>query len=323
VLADDRPTPEPADVAAAVRRLGVVVHRTPVHRSVTLDERVGAAVHLKCESFQRAGAFKFRGACNALIQMDPARREAGVLTHSSGNHGQALALAASILRARATVVMPEDAPAVKRAAAEGYGARIVPCRAVDREAVAEALIAEEGLTLVHPYDDPDLIAGQGTAAWELFDVTGPLDLLVVPVGGGGLISGSALAAAARSPGCRVVGVEPATAADAGRSWRDGRIHVLDTVPDTLADGLRTRSIGRHNLAVMRRHVHDMVSVSDAQIRDALRFLWLRMKLVVEPSGAVALAALLTGGVPATGRRVGVIVSGGNVDPAALPALLSD
>ena len=309
-------------VAAAVERLAGVANQTPVFTSRTLNERTSCRVFLKCENFQRVGAFKFRGAYNAISQLSAAEKEAGVITHSSGNHAQGLALAAQLLGVKATIVMPEDAPAIKRAATAGYGAHIVPCAAIERENVTADLIAQHGYTLIHPYDNDQIIAGQGTAAWELFAEVGPLDTLFVPVGGGGLISGSALAAAAQSPGCQVVGVEPELGADANRSWRANEIVALDHVPDTLADGLRTRSIGRRNLEVMRRYVADMTSVSETAILETLDFLWSRLKIIVEPSAAVALAPLFTGQYAPAGLRVGVILSGGNVDVASLGRAIS-
>lgn len=317
----------PTDVAAAAERLHDVANRTPVLTSRTLDERTGRHIFMKCENFQRAGAFKFRGAYNAISQLSPAQKNAGVVTHSSGNHAQGLALAAKLLGVPATVVMPEDAPPVKRAATAGYGARIVACPAVERERISAQLAQEEGLTLVHPYDNDQIIAGQGTAALELFDEVGQLDLLFVPVGGGGLISGTALAAAARNPSCRVIGVEPEGAADAGRSWRSGTVERLEHVPDTIADGLRTRFIGERNLAVMHRYVYDMTTVSEEEIIATLRFVWQRLKIIVEPSSAVALAPLLSGPLFSSryqmpGARAGVIFSGGNIDPFALPPSIS-
>jgi len=307
-----------SDVAAAAERLRDIAHRTPVHTSRTLDALAGCQIFLKCENFQRVGAFKFRGAYNAISQLSPEQKAAGVVTHSSGNHAQGVALAAQLLGVPATIVMPDDAPAVKREATAGYGARIVSAPAAQREKVSAQLARDEGLTLVHPYDDDRIIAGQGTAAWELFEQVEGLELLFVPVGGGGLISGSALAAAARQPGCRVVGVEPAIADDANRSWRSGTVQVLDQPPPTIADGLRTRFIGERNLAVMRQYVYDMTTVSEEEIVAALRFVWQRLKIIIEPSSAVALAPLLSGRYPAPGRRVGVILSGGNVDPFNLP-----
>lgn len=303
----------PDAVAQAAKRLDGIANRTPVMTSRTLNARAGRQLYLKCENFQRVGAFKFRGAYNAISQLGAAEKAAGVVTHSSGNHAQGVALAARLLGVRATIVMPHDAPEIKRAATAGYGAHIVSCDAAQREQISAQLVAEHGYTLIHPYDDDRIIAGQGTAAWELFDEVGVLNLLFVPVGGGGLISGSALAAAARSPGCRVVGVEPETAADANRTWREGTVYTLEEVPDTVADGLRTRFIGERNLAVMRRYVDDMTTVSETDIVETMQFIWQRLKLVVEPSAAVALAPLLMDGYRDDGRRVGVILSGGNVD----------
>lgn len=308
---------DPSVVSQAAERLRGIVQRTPVLTSRTLNALCGAELYLKCENFQRGGAFKFRGAFNACSQLDAPARARGVVTHSSGNHAQGLALAAQQLGIRATVVMPEDAPPVKRAATEGYGATIVLCPAVERERVSAQLAATYGYTLIHPYDNDQIIAGAGTAAYELIEEVGELDLLFVPVGGGGLISGSALAAAALSPRCRVVGVEPATAADANRSWREGAVYRWPTVPETIADGLRTRFVGERNLALMRRYVADMTTVEEAAIRRSLRFLLERLKIVVEPSGAVALAPALTGSYPIAGRRVGVLLSGGNVSAEML------
>ena len=306
------------DVAAATHRLHTIAHRTPVLTSRTLNQICGRDLFLKCENFQRVGAFKFRGAYNAVSQLSDEEKKRGVITHSSGNHAQGLALAAKLLGVPAVIVMPDDAPAVKREATAGYGAKIVTCAAADREKISAQLAQEQGYTLIHPYDNDQIIAGAGTAAWELFEETGPLDLLFIPVGGGGLISGSALAAARLSPNCRVIGVEPASGNDAGLSWREGRIHTLPTVPTTLADGLRTRFIGRRNLAIMRQHVHDMLTVSEEAIVDTMYFLWTRLKIIVEPSSAVALAPLLTGSYLGTGQRVGILLSGGNVDVNHLP-----
>lgn len=308
----------PEAVLAAAQRIAGQAHRTPVLSSHTLDERMRCRVYFKCENFQRVGAFKFRGAYNAISLLSEAQKAAGVIAHSSGNHAQGLALAAKLLGVRAVVVMPEDAPPNKRAATEGYGAQIVPCDALYREEITTQLIEEHGYTLIHPFDNDNIIAGQGTAALELFDEVGELDYLFVPVGGGGLISGSALAAQLRSPQCRVVGVEPELGPDAGRSWREGSIVKLDAVPVTIADGLRTRAIGRRNLEIMQRYVSDMTAVSEAEILEAMSFIWTRMKIIVEPSAAVALAALLSGHFAVeAGSRVGVLLSGGNVDTDAL------
>ncbi len=303
----------PQHVAQSAQRLAGVAHRTPVLSSQSLDARAGCRVFLKCENFQRVGAFKFRGAYNAISQLGARERQGGIITHSSGNHAQGVALAASLLGAKAVVVMPHDAPGIKRDATRAYGARVVPCPAREREAVTTGLVREHGYHLVHPYDDDHIIAGQGTAAWELFEEVGPLDLLFVPVGGGGLISGSALAAAHWAPRCRLVGVEPESADDAGRSWREGRIVSLPDAPKTIADGLRTRFIGHRNLRIMQRLVHEMLTVSEDEIVDALRFVLQRLKIVVEPSAAVAVAPLLHGHYAAAGRRVGIILSGGNTD----------
>lgn len=306
---------QPTLIAETAQRLKGIVNQTPVHRSRTLNGRLACEVFLKCENFQRVGAFKFRGAYNAISQLSDAQKKAGVITHSSGNHAQGIALAARLLDVKAVVIMPENAPAIKRAATADYGAEIVICSALERESTVADLIAKHGYTLVHPYDNDHIILGQGTAAWELFAEVGELDTLFVPVGGGGLISGSALAAAAQSPHCQVVGVEPELGADANHSWRENRIVTLDYVPDTIADGLRTRFIGERNLAVMHRYVSDMITTSEAAIMETLEFLWTRLKILVEPSSAVALAPLFTGQYPQNGRRVGVILSGGNVDIA--------
>lgn len=314
---------QPTDISLAAGRLAGIANKTPVMTSRKLNELTGCQIFLKCENFQRVGAFKFRGAYNAISQLSEAEKAAGVITHSSGNHAQGLALAAQLLGVKAVVVMPENAPAIKRVATAAYGAEIVPCTAVSREAVTAELIAQQGYTLIHPYDNDQIIAGQGTAAWELFEEVGALDALFVPVGGGGLISGSALAAAGRSPGCKVIGVEPEAGDDANRSWREDRIVTLPDAPPTLADGLRTRAIGGRNLAIMRQYVHDMTAVSEADILATLEFLWTRLKLLVEPSAAVALAPLFTGQYRRlAGQRVGVILSGGNADIPTIAALLS-
>ncbi len=310
------------DVAAAAERLKGVAHRTPVLTSRTLDQRLSATVFLKCESFQRMGAFKFRGAYNAISRLSDEERRRGVITYSSGNHAQATALAGRLLGTSVTVVMPIDAPAVKRAATEGYGGRVVTYDPVreQREVVARALQGEKGPVLIPPFDHPHVIAGQGTAAKELIEEVDGLDRLLVPCGGGGLLSGSALAAKRLAPECRVIGVEPEAGDDATRSFKTG---VLQSVhhPRTIADGARTESLGTITFPLVRQHVDDMVTVSDAEIVEALRFLWERMKLVVEPTGALGLAAALAGRVDVTGQQVGVIVSGGNADLAALGALL--
>src|SRR5512143_185446 len=282
-----------ADVRTAAARLRGVAHRTPVASSRTLDERLSARLFLKCENLQRAGAFKFRGAYNAIAQLTPEERARGILSYSSGNHAQAVALASRLLGAAATIVMPENAPAAKRRATEGYGARIVSYdpAVAKREEIAEGLRRAGDPVLVPPYDHADVIAGQGTAALELIEDAGPLDLLLVPCGGGGLLSGSALAARRLSPHCRIVGVEPEAADDATRSFRSGVLHSVSN-PPTIADGARTPSLGELTFALVREHVDDMVTVSDDDLVRAMRFVWERMKLVVEPTGVLGLAAAL-------------------------------
>jgi threonine dehydratase len=302
------------DVKAAAERLRGVAHRTPVATSRTLDERLSGRLFLKCENLQRAGAFKFRGAYNAIAKLTPDERARGILTYSSGNHAQAIALACRILGARATIVMPENAPSAKRRATEGYGARVVgydPAKA-KREEIAEGLRRDGDPVLVPPYDHADVIAGQGTAAMELFEEVGDLDLLLVCCGGGGLLSGSALAARALCSRCRVVGVEPELADDATRSFRTGTLHTV-TNPQTIADGARTPSLGTLTFPLVRQNVDDMTTVSDQDLVRAMGFAWERMKLVVEPTGVLGLAAALARRVDAAGKRVGVILSGGNVD----------
>ena len=278
---------------------------------------------LKCENFQRVGAFKFRGAMNALLLLGDGQRAAGVVTHSSGNHAQALALAGQLLGVPVTIVMPRTAPAVKRAATLGYGARIVLCEPTleSREAAVASEIDRHGLTLVHPYNDWSVIAGQGTAALELLDQAGPLDAVIAPVGGGGLLSGTALAVKGRSPGTSVMGAEPAAADDAYRSLKSGAIQPsLD--PRTIADGLRT-SLGSKTFAVISRYVDEIFTVSEAEIIEATRFVWERIKIVIEPSSAVVVAPLLAGRLSPPGRRVGLILSGGNVDVEPFFKLLSE
>jgi threonine dehydratase len=302
------------DVKAAAVRLRGVAHRTPVATSRTLDARLDARLFLKCENLQRAGAFKFRGAYNAIARLSPEERARGILSYSSGNHAQAIALASRLLGARATIVMPENAPAAKRRATEGYGARIVaydPAKA-KREEIADGLRREGDPVLIPPYDHADVIAGQGTAARELLEDVGEIELLLVCCGGGGLLSGSALSARALATRCRVVGVEPELADDATRSFRTGTLHTVSN-PPTIADGARTPSLGTLTFPLVRDNVDDMATVSDDDLVRAMRFVWERMKLVVEPTGVLGLAAALAGKVAVAGKRVGVILSGGNVD----------
>ena len=314
--------PTAADVRSAAERLRGVANRTPVHTSRTLDARLGAHVFFKCENFQRGGAFKFRGAYNAMSRLTDEERGRGVLTFSSGNHAQAMALAGRLLGARVVVVMPEDAPAAKIEGTRGYGAEVVLYDRAgrSREEIAAELQRERGMALIPPYDHADVVAGQGTAALELIEEVGPLDVLLTPCGGGGLLSGSALAARALSPDCRVIGVEPELADDATRSFRTGQLQTVHN-PPTIADGLRTPALGRVTFPLVRANVDEMRTVTEAQIVEAMRFLWTRMKMVIEPSGAVPLAALLDDPDAFLRRRVGVILSGGNVDLANACALL--
>ncbi|HMI36890.1 MAG TPA: threo-3-hydroxy-L-aspartate ammonia-lyase [Steroidobacteraceae bacterium] len=304
------------DIEAAAQRLAGVAHRTPVLTSKQVDGALGAQIYFKCENFQRAGAFKFRGAYNTLSRFLPKQRAGGAVAFSSGNHAQAVALAARLLGISATIVMPRDAPSVKREATEGYGASVIPYdrEREDREAIARRIVAERGATLVVPFDNADVIAGQGTVAKELLEETGPLDFLFVCVGGGGLIAGCALAAQELSPGCQVYGVEPEAGNDAQQSLRSGRI-VRIPVPRTIADGAQTPCVGNLTFPIMQRLVRDILTVSDDQLRAQMRFFAQRMKIVVEPTGCLAAAAVMNNLVPVRGRRVGVIISGGNVDLA--------
>jgi threonine dehydratase len=305
----------------AHRRLGGVAHRTPVVTSRTLDQRVEAHVFLKCENLQRMGAFKFRGAYHMISRLPEDVRRRGVVAYSSGNHAQAVALVARLLELPALIVMPSFAPQAKLAATRDYGAEVVfyDRAGEGREAMAERLARARGLTLVPPFDHPDIVAGQGTAALELFEEAGPMDVLLVPVGGGGLLSGSALAAKHLAPGCRVVGVEPEGGDDGVRSFRAGRLVRVEN-PVTIADGARTPSLGAFTFEVIRRHVDEMLSVPDEALVRAMQFVWERLKLVVEPTGVLGLAALLERRVEGDGRRVGVILSGGNVELSAAAEL---
>lgn len=311
------------EVQAAAARLAGVAHRTPVLRSRTLDSRVGAQVYLKCENFQRIGAFKFRGAYNALAQLPPDQLARGVAAYSSGNHAQAVALAAREFDTSAVILMPEDAPASKAAAVRGYGAEIVTYDRYtgDRDELGRTLADERGLTLIPPYDHPHVIAGQGTAALELLDDVPELDALVVPVGGGGLIAGCAVAARAVRPTVRVIGVEPQAGDDTRQSLQRGE-RVAVAVPRTIADGQAVEIPGELTFAINRQLVDDIVVVSDPEILDAMRFAFDRLKLVIEPSGASSLAAALTGRVPQDAETMGVIISGGNIDHVRFADLLS-
>ncbi|HEX4943122.1 MAG TPA: threo-3-hydroxy-L-aspartate ammonia-lyase [Usitatibacteraceae bacterium] len=304
-----------ADVESAAQRLEGVAHRTPVMTSRTFDTQTGTRAFFKCENFQRMGAFKFRGAYNALSRLSPEERKRGVVAFSSGNHAQAVALAGRILGIPATIVMPADAPAVKVAATKGYGAEVVlydRAAGQDREQFAARISAERGSTVIPPFDHAHVIAGQGTAAKELLEQTGPLDWLFVCCGGGGLLSGCAVAARHLSPGVKVVGVEPAAGDDAARSFRTKSLQRVDD-PQTIADGARTQSLGRLTFPLVLANVHDFLTVTDGELVEAMRFLWERMKLVVEPTGALATAGVLSGRLDTRGARVGIILSGGNVD----------
>jgi threonine dehydratase len=312
------------DVREAAGRIFDVAHLTPVLASRTADARAGGKLFFKCENLQRAGAFKFRGATNAIAALDDERKRRGVITYSSGNHAQAMALAGQLQGVQVTVIMPSDAPAMKVAATRGYGAEVVfyDRFTEDREALGRERAAGGGLTLIPPYDHPDVIAGQGTAAVELFEEVGPLDVLLAPLGGGGLLAGCALAAEALSPGCRVIGVEPEAGNDGQQSFRTGEV-VRIPVPQTIADGAMTTSLGDHTFAVIREKVADIVTVPDEGLVSAMRFLLERMKIVVEPTGCLAAAAALDGAYPCAGKRVGVVLSGGNVDLGRLSRFLGE
>lgn len=305
----------------AIRRAHEVIqphaHRTLVMSSRHLDERTGSEVYLKCENLQKVGAFKFRGACNTIMTLPEAQAGRGVTTHSSGNHAQAIALAARLRGIPATIVMPENAPRVKVNAVRGYGAEIRFCKATQqaREAAAQAVVDETGATFIHPYNDGRIIAGQGTAVLELMEQQPRLDLVLAPVGGGGLISGTAIAAKSIRPDIRVIAAEPEKADDACRSFKAGRLIPLEHT-DTIADGLRT-SLGDLTFSAITKYVDDIVTVSEQQIVEAMRFVWERMKLIIEPSSAVPVAALMNSEL-GSDKRVGVIISGGNVDLDQLP-----
>src|SRR5687767_4498636 len=304
------------DIAAAHERIKPQAKRTPVLTSSTVDAHVGAKVFFKCENFQRMGAFKFRGAFNALSQLNAEQKRKGVVAFSSGNHAQAVALSGKILGIKAVIVMPHDAPKVKLEATRGYGAEVVQyTKHEEREQLARKLAAERGLTLVPPFDHPHIVAGQGTSAKELIEDAGALDALVVPCGGGGLLSGCAVATKHLAPKCKVIGVEPAAGDDATRSFKEKRL-VTIPVPDTIADGARTPSLGEVTFPLVMRYVDDMLTVTDEELKRAMFYLWERMKIVVEPTGALAYAALHTKKLQPRGR-VGVVLSGGNVDLAQI------
>ena len=311
-----------ADVCAAAERLHGVANRTPIMTSRTFDEMTGRQVFFKCENFQRGGAFKFRGAYNRLSQLNDDEKNRGVVAFSSGNHAQGVALAAKLLGISAAIVMPDDAPPVKLAATRGYGAEVIVYDRLrgDREAIASKLSQERGMTLVPPFNDPRIIAGQGTAAMELLEEIPDLDVLVSPIGGGGLISGCAIAAKGMKPGIQIFGVEAIGADDAKQSLARGQIVHIDP-PNTIADGIRTQSVGTLTFAIMRQLLSDIVLVSDDEIIAALRFVIPRMKLVVEPTGAVPIAAVMQNRIPLNLKRVGVIVSGGNIGMELLSSVV--
>jgi threonine dehydratase len=316
VIVDAQPTL--ADIRAAAERIRPYAHRTPVLTCSSLDAMTGARLFFKCENLQKAGAFKFRGACNAVFSLPEEDANRGVATHSSGNHAAALSLAARLRGIQAHVVMPSTSRAVKRAAVSGYGGRIVLCEPTlaAREATLAEVVAQTGAAVVHPYNDPRVIAGQGTAALELLEDRQDLDVVMTPVGGGGLLAGTAISVSSLSPSTRTIAAEPSGADDAFRSLKEGRI-VPSVNPQTVCDGLLT-SLGTLTFAIIRERAAEIVTVSDAATIEAMRHIWERMKLVVEPSAAVTLGAVLEGGVRVSGLRVGILLSGGNVDLSALP-----
>lgn len=308
-------------VLDAKKRLKGYAHVTPIMTSQTINRIIGADVYFKCENFQKIGAFKFRGAFNSISKLSDTEKAKGVITYSSGNHAQAVALVGRMLNVRTTVVMPANAPATKRAATEAYGATVVendPAQ-VTREEVARSLQAQKGYTMIPPFDHLDVIAGQGTAALELFEEVGDLDMLLTPCGGGGLLSGCAISARAMSENCRVIGIEPELADDATRSFKTRILHRVEN-PPTIADGTRTASLGKITFPLVLEYVDDMKTVSEQAIIDAVRFLFYRMKLVVEPSGALGLAALMSHAVEPKGR-IGIILSGGNIDSSTMVKIL--
>lgn len=306
------------EINAAAARIAPWAHRTPVMTSRAIDEIAGCTLYFKCENLQKVGAFKFRGASNAVLSLSEEEAARGVATHSSGNHAQALALAARMRGIPSFIVMPSNAPAIKKAAVAGYGARIVECEPTlaARESTLDAVVRETGAAFVHPYNDRRVITGQATAAKELIEDVADLDILMTPVGGGGLLSGSALSAFHLSPGIAVIAAEPEGADDAARSFRAGYI-IPSEHPRTIADGLLT-SLGDRTFAIIRRHVRDIVTVSDDAIIRAMRLVWERMKIIIEPSAAVPLAAVLERRLESDGKRIGIILSGGNLDLDRLP-----
>jgi len=310
------------DVAAASERIRGYAHKTPVMTSRMVDEDFGASVFFKCENLQRMGAFKFRGGFNALSRLTPEQRKAGVVAFSSGNHAQAVALSARLLDIPATIVMPHDAPAGKMAATKGYGGNVVVYDRYtqDREQIGRELAEKHGLTLIPPYDHPDVLCGQGTVAKELFEELGPLDALFVPLGGGGLLSGCALATRALAPDCQLYGVEPEAGNDGQRSLRTGAIVHIDT-PKTIADGAQTQHLGNLTFPIIQRDVNDILTASDTELIDCMAFIATRMKLIVEPTGCLGFAAARRMKDRLKGKRIGVILSGGNIDMARFAGLV--
>ena len=311
-----------SDIVAAHQRIAAVVHRTPILTSKTADDAVQARLFFKCENFQRAGAFKLRGAYNALVQLSPEQKAAGVVAYSSGNHAQAVGLAAKLLGIKSVIVMPSDAPAAKMAATRDFGAEIVfyDRYREDREELASHLAEERSLTLVPPFDHPHVMAGQGTTAKEMFEDTDRLDVVLVPLGGGGLLSGCAVTARAINPKCTVIGVEPEAGNDGERSFRTGSIVYID-VPATIADGAQTQHLGRHTFPVIRELVDDVITVSDADLIETMRFFATRMKIVAEPTGCLGAAAVIQRRIGVTGKSVGIVISGGNIDMTRFAELL--
>lgn len=312
-----------SDIEQAAARIKGAAHRTPVLTSRTANAMAGAELFFKAENLQRMGAFKFRGAYNAIARFTDEQKRAGVLTYSSGNHAQAIALSSSLMGIKSAIIMPQDAPELKVRATRGYGGEVILYDRYkeNREEIGARLAKERGMTLIPPYDHPDVICGQGTAAKELIEDAGQLDALLVPLGGGGLLAGCALAAATLSPSCKVIGVEPEAGNDGQQSLRSGQI-VDIPVPQTIADGAQTTHLGQHNFAVIQRFVDDIVTVSDEQLKATMRFFAERMKIVVEPTGCLAAAAALHGVVPVAGKRVGILISGGNVDLARFAQLVA-
>lgn len=319
----DMTLPDYNDIVAAAERIANYANKTPVMTSRTVNEEFGAEVFFKCENFQRMGAFKFRGAMNALRQFTPQQRAAGVVTFSSGNHAQAIALSAKLLGIPATIIMPHDAPAAKVAATKGYGGNVVIYDRYieDREKIGQDLAEKQGLTLIPPYDHPHVIAGQGTATKELIEEVGPLDVLFVCLGGGGLLSGSALAARHLSSDCVVYGVEPEAGNDGQQSFRSGNIVHIDT-PKTIADGAQTQHLGQYTFAIIQQNVNDILTVSDTELVTAMKFIAERMKIVVEPTGCLGFAAARARKSELQGKKIGIIISGGNVDISRYGELLA-